>query len=75
MKHNEAEAGSTVQGEPTDVDALTNYLADQVEDECPMCGAYMLNPALHRDWHLSIATQLQAIENEARAWKPPPTYA
>lgn len=42
-------------------------LVESVEDECPICGAWMLNPALHRDWH-------QKIWEEASRYKDPPRY-
>ena len=46
---------------------LVDPYVEQVDDECPTCGAYVLNHALHRDWH-------RTIRDEARRYKPPPTY-
>lgn len=50
-----------------DVDALAHYLADAVEDECPTCGAWMLNPQLHHDWH-------ERLNVEVRKYREPPRY-
>lgn len=40
-------------------------LVEFVQDECPTCGAYMLNPALHRDWHNGLGDRLSAILTRA----------
>lgn len=49
-------------------------LTDAVEDECPTCGAYMLNPALHRDWHADTDRRFRTIDAEARRYRPSPRY-
>ena len=48
--------------------AMKDVLVASVEDECPTCGAYVLNHALHRDWHADISRR-------ADSYSPPPTYA
>lgn len=57
-------------GEFDDVDPLV----EQVEDECPTCGAWMLNPALHKEWHAKLRLRLQELEVEASRYKSPPVY-
>lgn len=42
-------------------------LASYVDDECPTCGAYILNPALHESWHRQIL-------DAARSYVDPPRY-
>jgi hypothetical protein len=49
-------------------------LVESVEDECPTCGAWMLNPALHRDWHKKQDQRFHEIAREASRYKSPPTY-
>lgn len=49
-------------------------LVESVEDECPTCGAWMLNPALHRNWHADTISRFHAIAAEARRYKSPPVY-
>lgn len=45
-------------------------LVEAVQDECPTCGAYVLNPALHSDWHRTLREQLFKVGQ----YVPPPTY-
>lgn len=40
-------------------------LVDFVADECPTCGAYMLNPSLHRDWHSRLGDRLAQLDRDA----------
>lgn len=49
-------------------------LAEYVEDECPTCGAYILNPALHAQWHEHIQSSLRNLGERADRYKPPPVY-
>jgi hypothetical protein len=50
-------------------------LVDFVEDECPTCGAYMLNPAIHRDWHEKQRRQFGQLDEAAHAYRPAPRYS
>lgn len=47
--------------------ATGDPLVASVDDECPTCGAYMLNPELHANWHRDIARR-------ADSYVSPPTY-
>lgn len=50
--------------------AIADPLVAAIEDECPKCGAYVLNQALHADWHVHLR---KAIEN-AGEYKPSSLY-
>lgn len=60
--------------EPEPLDPVAEVLAAQVDDECPTCGAYVLNPALHRDWHGHLRAALNDLGRRADAYKDPPRY-
>lgn len=49
-------------------------LTEGVEDECPTCGAWMLNPQLHKNWHADTDRRFRMIDAEARRYKDPPRY-
>ncbi len=49
-------------------------LVDFVEDECPTCGAYMLNPALHRDYHARQKAQFEHLDRKASRLTGMETY-
>lgn len=42
-------------------------LAEYVDDECPTCGAWVLNVPLHAQWHIDIKTR-------ADRYVDPPRY-
>lgn len=50
-----------------DCAAMKDTLVASVEDECPTCGAYVLNHALHANWHRDIA-------EAASSYVSPPVY-
>ncbi len=64
------------------LDAVEHHLDDDkidavveaVQDECPTCGAYVLNPALHRDWHQQWRQRMSEVAAEASRYKSPPVY-
>jgi hypothetical protein len=49
-------------------------LVEQVQDECPTCGAYVLNEALHRDFHRRQREQFINLDQLARRYVDPPRY-
>lgn len=53
---------------------MKDTLVASVEDECPTCGAYMLNPALHESWHHNLSDRLRAISEKAGRYVSPPVY-
>lgn len=68
-------------GEPHDADChvstgeFTDPVVEQVDDECPKCGAFMLNKALHEDWHRHLRISVEEAMKEAKRYKSPPRYA
>lgn len=67
-------------GEPHDADCHVSTgewidpVVEQVNDECPKCGAYVLNKALHEDWHMHLRAAIEEAQAEARRYKSPPRY-
>lgn len=59
---------------PVSVDELVDPVVEQVDDECPTCGAWMLNPALHADFHRRQREQFEHLDALARRYVSPPRY-
>lgn len=57
-----------------EVEPSTDPLVEFVQDECPTCGAYMLNPALHADYHARLRQQFIDLDRLARQYVSPPRY-
>jgi len=49
-------------------------VVEEVADECGTCGAYVLNHALHKDFHARQKRQFEHLDELARRHVPPPTY-
>lgn len=55
-------------------DEWVDPVVEQVDDECPKCGAYVLNKALHEDWHMHLRAAIEEAQTEAKRYKSPPRY-
>lgn len=49
-------------------------VVEEVSDECPTCGAYVLNQALHEDFHRRQRQQFEHLDALARRYVEPPRY-
>lgn len=75
-RHNSTVVMDTLRSEIQQIsDAeLVDPVVEQVEDECPKCGAYVLNHALHAEWHRHLRLAVEEAQAEAKRYKSPPRY-
>jgi hypothetical protein len=49
-------------------------LVEIEQDACGTCGAYMVNPALHADWHARQKAQFEYLDRRANRLTGLETY-
>ena len=75
-RHNSTVVMDTLRSEIQQIsaDELVDPLVEALNDECPKCGAYVLNTGLHEEWHRHLRLAIEEAQTEAKRYKSPPRY-